>query len=75
MRDDIVFKSQKHNQEITRTPPFHFTSAACLLSLLLAPEPEIKSTHAPSLKEIQPQQQQQQQERRRRKRRRRKGSQ
>jgi hypothetical protein len=33
----------------------------------LAPEPEIKSTHAPSLKEIQPQQQQQQERRRRRK--------
>jgi hypothetical protein len=32
MLDDIVYKSQKHHQEITRTPPFHFNSAACLLA-------------------------------------------
>jgi hypothetical protein len=54
MLDDIVFKSRKHHQEITRTPPFHFNSAACLLApslaRSLAPEPEIKSTQRNSKK-------------------------
>jgi hypothetical protein len=50
MLEDIVFKSQNHHhQEITKTPPFHSNSAACLPAPSLAREPEIKSTHTPSL--------------------------
>jgi hypothetical protein len=63
MLDDIVFKSQKKSpglRHFISTPPL-----ACSLARSLTPEPKIKSTHAPSLKEIHQQKQQEQQERRR----------